>query len=171
MITHWKVIVEEIHFGGNIEGRPKFILGFPKKRHLGPQTGSGSFRTRKTAKNSKLPKLPEKNFEPVGKGGWPPIFTWINPPSLGSNGLHCIYFPHQMRKFLLNLAPGEPLALVQKLPCFDDLIKLDHLLSSALDLCVHNLITRCMLYAIEVGLSYVGVRCSATSEFSNNGGK
>jgi hypothetical protein len=31
----------------------------------------------KTAKNSKLPKLPENCFEPVGKGGWPPISTWI----------------------------------------------------------------------------------------------
>jgi hypothetical protein len=32
----------------------------------------------KTAKNSKLPKLPENCFEPVGKGGWPPISTWIS---------------------------------------------------------------------------------------------
>jgi hypothetical protein len=31
----------------------------------------------KTAKNSKLPKLPENCFEPVGKGGWPPISIWI----------------------------------------------------------------------------------------------
>jgi hypothetical protein len=31
----------------------------------------------KPAKNSKLPKLPENYFEPVGKGGWPPISTWI----------------------------------------------------------------------------------------------
>jgi hypothetical protein len=31
----------------------------------------------KPAKNSKLPKLPENCFEPVGKGGWPPISTWI----------------------------------------------------------------------------------------------
>jgi hypothetical protein len=31
----------------------------------------------KTAKNSKLPKLPENCFERVGKGGWPPISTWI----------------------------------------------------------------------------------------------
>jgi hypothetical protein len=76
----------------------------------------------KTAKNSKLQKLLENCFEPVGKGGWPPISTWINPPSLGMNGLHCIEFPHQMRKFLLNLAHGEPLALVQKLPYFDDSI-------------------------------------------------
>jgi hypothetical protein len=29
------------------------------------------------AKNSKLPKLPESCFEPAGKGGWPPISTWI----------------------------------------------------------------------------------------------
>jgi hypothetical protein len=44
----------------------------------------------KTAKNSKLPKLSENYFEPVGKGGWPLISIWINPPSLGSNGLHCV---------------------------------------------------------------------------------
>jgi hypothetical protein len=31
----------------------------------------------KIAKNSKLPKLPEIIFEPVGKGGWPSISTWI----------------------------------------------------------------------------------------------
>jgi hypothetical protein len=31
----------------------------------------------KTAKNSKLPKLSENCFEPIGKGGWPPISTWI----------------------------------------------------------------------------------------------
>ena len=74
-----------------------------------------------------------------------------------------------MRKFLLNLAPGEPLALVQELPCFDDSIKLDPLLSSALDLSVHNLIIGCLLYAVKV--SSVGVSCSATSEVSNNGGK
>jgi hypothetical protein len=34
-------------------------------------------RKLKTAKNSKLPKLPENCFERVGKGGWPPISTWI----------------------------------------------------------------------------------------------
>jgi hypothetical protein len=31
----------------------------------------------KTAKNSKLSKLPENYFEPVGKGGWPLISIWI----------------------------------------------------------------------------------------------
>jgi hypothetical protein len=35
-------------------------------------------RKLKPAKNSKLPKLPESRFEPFGKGGWPPISTWIN---------------------------------------------------------------------------------------------
>jgi hypothetical protein len=59
---------------------------------------------------------------------------------LGRNGIHCVEFPHHMRKFLLNLALGEPLSLVQELPCFDNLIKLDPLLESALDLCVHNMI-------------------------------
>jgi hypothetical protein len=106
----------------------------------------------KTTKNSKLPKLPENCFEPVGKGGWTMISTWINPPSLGSNGIHYIEFPHQMRKFLLNLAPGEPLALVQELPCFDDSIKMDPLLWSYLDLCVHDLITGCLLYAFGVDI-------------------
>ena len=31
----------------------------------------------KTAKNSKLPKLSENYFEPVGKHGWTPISIWI----------------------------------------------------------------------------------------------
>jgi hypothetical protein len=53
-----------------------------EKIHLGPQNGPEV----KTAKNSKLPKLSENYFEPVGKGGWPPISIWINPPSLGING-------------------------------------------------------------------------------------
>jgi hypothetical protein len=59
---------------------------------------------------------------------------------------------------------------VQELPCFDDSIKMDPLLSSALDLCVHNMIIGFLLYAVRVEL-YVGVSCSATSEVSNNGGK
>jgi hypothetical protein len=44
-----------------------------------------------------------------------------------------------MRKFLLNLAPGEPLALVQELPFFDNPIKMDPLLARFVDLCVHDL--------------------------------
>jgi len=108
----------------------------------------------KTAKNSKLPKLSENCFELVGKGGWPLISTLINPHSLGSNGIHFFYFPHHMRKFLLNLATGEPLALGQELPCIGDLIKLDPLLSSALDLYVHNMIIGCLLYAVGVHLCW-----------------
>jgi hypothetical protein len=40
----------------------------------------------KIAKNSKLPKLSKNCFERVGKGGWPPISTWITPlgrPQMG----------------------------------------------------------------------------------------
>jgi BRCT domain type II-containing protein len=37
-----------------------------KNLHLGPQNGP---RKLKTAKNSKLPKLPENCFELVGQGG------------------------------------------------------------------------------------------------------
>jgi hypothetical protein len=113
----------------------------------------------KTAKNIKLPKLSENYFEPVGKGGWPPISTWINPPSLGINGLYCVDFPHHMRKFLLNLAPGEPFALVQELPCFDDSTNMDPLLSSALDLHVHNIIIGCLLYVIRVEIYWCQFLC------------
>jgi hypothetical protein len=41
---------------------------------------------------------------------------------------------------MLNLALGESLALMQEFPCLDNLINLDPLLASALDLCVHYLI-------------------------------
>jgi hypothetical protein len=66
-------------------------------------------RKLKTAKNSKLPKLLENCFELVGKGGWPPISTYINPPSLGSNGIHCIEFPGER---------GKQLNLGALLPCW-----------------------------------------------------
>jgi hypothetical protein len=55
---------------------------------------------------------------------------------------------------MLNLALGAPLALVQELPCFDNSINLNHLLSSAIDLCVHNLITGFLLHAIKVELCW-----------------
>jgi hypothetical protein len=71
----------------------------------------------KTAKNSKLPKLPENCFELVRQGGWPPIFTWINPPSLGSNGLHCVECSGERKKNLLNLKLGELLALLETSRC------------------------------------------------------
>jgi hypothetical protein len=73
----------------------------------------------KTAKNSKLPKLSENCFESVGKGGWPLISTWINPPSLGRNGLHCVEYPGEREKHLLNLHLDELLALFGKLCCLD----------------------------------------------------
>jgi hypothetical protein len=74
-------------------------------------------RKLKTAKNSKLPKLLENCFEPVGKGGWSPISTWINPPSLGSNVIHYIECPWEREKSLLNLHLNELLALLEKLRC------------------------------------------------------
>ena len=46
------------------------------------------------------------------------------PPPLGRNSLHCVKFPHQMMKLLLNLTLGEPLGLVKNLPCFDDFVEL-----------------------------------------------
>jgi hypothetical protein len=69
----------------------------------------------KTAKNSKLPKFPENYFEPDGKGGWPLISTWINPPSLGINGLHCFKCSGEREKRLLNLHLDELLTLLDKL--------------------------------------------------------
>jgi hypothetical protein len=54
-----------------------------------------------------------------------------------------------MRKFLLNLAIGEPLALVQELPRFDNTIKLKLLLASTLDLCIHDIISGCMFHAVK----------------------
>jgi hypothetical protein len=41
-------------------------------------------------------------------------------------------------KLLLNLTPGEPLALMKKLPCFDDPIEFDCLLVGVLCLGVHD---------------------------------
>jgi hypothetical protein len=133
-----------------------FDWASPKKCCLGPQNGPASQGPKTREKTAKLENCQN---EPVGIGGRPPKSIWINPPPLGSNGLHCIEFPHQMRKFLLNLAPGEPLALVQELPCFDNLIKLDPLLASALDLFVHNMITGCMLYVVGVDLFGVSLFC------------
>jgi hypothetical protein len=76
------------------------------------------FRASKKPRNSgpenleETAKLENCQNEPVGICGRPPTSIWINPPPLGINGLHCVDFPHQMREFLLNLAQGEPLALV-----------------------------------------------------------
>jgi hypothetical protein len=74
MIARWKGVVEEINFGGSI--MPSTIIENLdlKKPSFRPSKWP---RKSKPAKNSKLSKLPESCFEPVGKGGWPPISTWI----------------------------------------------------------------------------------------------
>ena len=51
------------------------------------------------------------------RGGWPLISTWINRPSLGINGLHCVEFPREREKRLLNLHLDELLAFMEKLGC------------------------------------------------------
>jgi hypothetical protein len=75
-----------------------------------------------------------------------------------------------MGKLLLNLTPSEPLALVKKLSCFDNLIELYVLLVGSLHLGVHDLIHCILLNAVRIEF-YVGAKCSATSEVSNRGGK
>jgi hypothetical protein len=75
VIARWKGIIEEINFGGSI--MPSAIIENLdlKKTSFRPSKWP---RKLKPAKNSKLPKLPENCFEPFGKGGWPPISTWIS---------------------------------------------------------------------------------------------
>jgi hypothetical protein len=114
MIARWKGIIKEIHFGGSIMPLDIIEKIYPKKPSFRPSKWP---RKVKTAKNSKLPKLPENCFEPVGKGGWPPISTWINPPSLGRNGIHCVECPGERKKHLLNLNLGELLALLETSRC------------------------------------------------------
>jgi hypothetical protein len=69
MIARWKGIIEEINFGGSM---PSAII--EKKPSFRPSKWPHKL---KPAKNSKLPKLAENCFEPVDKGGWPLISTWI----------------------------------------------------------------------------------------------
>jgi hypothetical protein len=78
MIARWKGIIEEIHFGASI--MPLTIIEnlYLEKPSFRPSKWPWKL---KPAKNSKLSKLPESYFEPVGKGGWPPISTWIINPS------------------------------------------------------------------------------------------
>jgi hypothetical protein len=82
MIARWKGTIEEIHFGGSI--MPLTIIENLnlKKPSFRPSKWP---RKLKSAKNSKLPKLPENCFESVGKGGWPPISTWITKSQNRSN--------------------------------------------------------------------------------------
>jgi hypothetical protein len=78
--------------------------------------------------------------------------------------------PHQMGKHLLNLTTGEPLALVQEFPYFDNSIKLDPLLASALNLSVPDLIHGCMFHEVRVDI-YQCQLLYNISDVSNNGGK
>jgi hypothetical protein len=112
MVSHWKCIVKEINFGGSIIPLDIIENIYPKTLSFRPSKWR---RKLKTAKNSKLPKLLENYFEPVGKGGWPPISTWINLPSLGRNGLHCVECLGEREKCFLNLHLSDLLALLEKL--------------------------------------------------------
>jgi hypothetical protein len=114
VIDRWKGIIEEIHFGGSIMHLAIIENLDLEKPSFRPSKWP---RKLKPAKNSKLPKLPESCFEPFGKGGWPLISTWINPPSLGRNGLHCVEFPGEREKHLLNLHLGELLVLLETSRC------------------------------------------------------
>jgi hypothetical protein len=113
-ISHWKGIDEEFHFTGSIMPTTIIEMLDHEKVSFRPLKWPWKFRTQKTAKNSKFPK---NYFEPVIIGGFPPISTWINPPSLGRNGIHCVEFPGERGKHLLNLNLGELLTLLDKLGC------------------------------------------------------
>ena len=75
MIARSKAIIKEIHFGGSILPLATIENLDLEKTSFRPSKWP---RKLKSAKNSKLPKLPENCFELVGKGGWPLISTWIN---------------------------------------------------------------------------------------------
>ena len=118
---------------------------------LGLQNGSGRLGHEKLLKIVSCEKSERDNGgSPSGIGGWPPISTWIIPPPLGSNGPHYVEFLHEMRKLLLNLVPGEPLALVQELASFDNPIQLDLLSVSVLDLHVHDTICGDLFHVVWV---------------------
>jgi hypothetical protein len=74
-----------------------------------------------------------------------------------------------VRKLLLNLALGETLSSVEEIIYLHNPIKMDPLLASNLDLCVHYLINGSLFHAVR--LIYVGVSYYAISEVSNNVGK
>jgi hypothetical protein len=66
MIARWKGIIKEIHFGGSIMPLDIIENLDLEKPSFGPSKWP---RKLKTAKNSKLPNLPENCFEPVEKVG------------------------------------------------------------------------------------------------------
>jgi hypothetical protein len=84
MIAHWKDLSEDYNsctkFYDEILQMKFCDRNIPQKTLFRASKRLRKFRTRKTAKNSKLSKLLESCFEPAGKGGWPPISTWINQP-------------------------------------------------------------------------------------------
>jgi hypothetical protein len=51
---------------------------------------------------------------------------------------------------MLNMTHGEPLSLVKKLSCFDDLIEFDVLLVGALHLSVNDPINYCLFNAVMI---------------------
>ena len=80
-----------------------------------------------------------------------------------------------MRKFLLNLALGEPLALVKELFFFDESIKMDTLMLSNLDMCVQNMFIGFLLHAVRVDicwfqLLFLSLRCPIMVENMVEGG-
>jgi hypothetical protein len=113
-ISRWKGIIKEIHFWGSIDSFGYHCGSQSPKNSFSPSKWPQKFRNRKTDKNS---KLLEDCFERIGIGGWPSISTWINPPSLGRNGLHCIEFPGERENRLLNMHLDELLSLLEKLHC------------------------------------------------------
>jgi hypothetical protein len=102
-------------------------------------------------------------------GGKPPMSSWISPPLLGRNGLHCVKFLHQMGKLPLNLTLGEPLALMNKFPRFDDPRDLDVLLVGSLRPGVHDTINYHLFNAVKI--EFYSGKCSTASEVSRRGGK
>jgi hypothetical protein len=123
-----------------------------KKRHLRPQNGPRSFCN-----------LSQWNR-------WVATNAHLDHSSpLGSNGLHCIKFLHQMGKLLLNMTLGEPLALMKKFLCFDDPIELDGLLESVLCFGVHDLINFFLVDAVRI--EFLGANYSTVSKVSSRGGK
>jgi hypothetical protein len=55
-----------------------------------------------------------------------------------------------MKKLLLNLTPGEPIDLMNKLPFFDDPMEFDSLLEGVLFLGVHDPMNFLLLNAVRI---------------------
>jgi hypothetical protein len=64
-----------------------------------------------------------------------------------------------VRKLLLDFSLGEPLSLVEEFPYLENPIKLDPLLVSSIDLCVHYLISGCLFDAIRVEIFWFQLFC------------